>query len=260
MLYTLMLPDDGRIVVDNIDAVADPQGARFALGVLPDQSGLYPRLTAREHIEYFGELQGITGADLRSRTDHLLKMLDMSGSFWPNIFAKFQPCSLGHTFAGGASFGSPFGAPASTHFTMVSISLSESERSFSNSVMPTVLSMCQGGICRVETRLRIDLAHGRDSSNETSDIGAIESGRWQASHLFWKIGAISFVKVGDCAAAAAGSARRLSTPNEVAIRLISRSPSRNPRPETIGANCSGRQPDTQMAAESRILWKLWPTT
>ncbi len=50
----------------------------FALGVLPDQSGLYPRLTAREHIEYFGELQGITGADLRSRTDHLLKMLDMT--------------------------------------------------------------------------------------------------------------------------------------------------------------------------------------
>ena len=49
-----------------------------ALGVLPDQSGLYPRLTAREHIEYFGELQGITGADLRSRTDHLLKMLDMT--------------------------------------------------------------------------------------------------------------------------------------------------------------------------------------
>jgi sodium transport system ATP-binding protein len=78
MLYTLMLPDEGQILVDGIDAVADPQGARFALGVLPDQSGLYPRLTAREHIEYFGELQGVTGADLRSRTDHLLKMLDMT--------------------------------------------------------------------------------------------------------------------------------------------------------------------------------------
>jgi sodium transport system ATP-binding protein len=78
MLYTLMLPDEGQIVVDGIDAVADAQGARFALGVLPDQSGLYPRLTAREHIEYFGELQGVTGADLRSRTDHLLKMLDMT--------------------------------------------------------------------------------------------------------------------------------------------------------------------------------------
>jgi len=78
MLYTLMRPDDGRILVDGIDPVADPQGARCRLGVLPDQSGLYPRLTAREHIRYFGELQGITGADLANRTEHLLTMLDMT--------------------------------------------------------------------------------------------------------------------------------------------------------------------------------------
>ncbi len=78
MLYTLMRPDEGRIFIDDVDAVADPQGARLRLGVLPDQSGLYPRLTAREHIAYFGELQGITGGDLRSRTEHLLKLLDMT--------------------------------------------------------------------------------------------------------------------------------------------------------------------------------------
>ena len=78
MLYTLMRPDQGDIIIDGINAVADPQGARFALGVLPDLSGLYPRLTAREHIEYFGQLQGIVGSDLRSRTDQLLTMLDMT--------------------------------------------------------------------------------------------------------------------------------------------------------------------------------------
>jgi sodium transport system ATP-binding protein len=78
MLYTLMRSDEGKILVDDVDAGVDPQGARLRLGVLPDQSGLYPRLTAREHIHYFGELQGITGVDLRTRTDHLLKMLDMT--------------------------------------------------------------------------------------------------------------------------------------------------------------------------------------
>jgi sodium transport system ATP-binding protein len=78
MLYTLMRPDEGRILVDDVDAVADPEGARMRLGVLPDQSGLYPRLTAREHIHYFGELQGITGRDLETRTADLLKMLDMT--------------------------------------------------------------------------------------------------------------------------------------------------------------------------------------
>jgi sodium transport system ATP-binding protein len=78
MLYTLMRPDEGRIFVDDVDAVADPAGARQRLGVLPDQSGLYPRLTAREHIHYFGELQGISGRDLETRTADLLKMLDMT--------------------------------------------------------------------------------------------------------------------------------------------------------------------------------------
>jgi sodium transport system ATP-binding protein len=78
MLYTLMRPDEGSIYVDDVEAVADPEGARLRLGVLPDQSGLYPRLTAREHIHYFGALQGILGKDLEDRTDHLLKMLDMT--------------------------------------------------------------------------------------------------------------------------------------------------------------------------------------
>src|SRR4029434_775082 len=145
---------------------------------------------------------------------HGMDLMTMSGSVWPYILAKFQPCSFGHTLAAGMSFGSPFGAPASTHFTIVSISLSESDRSFSNSVMPTVLSMCQGGIAGAATRPLIARAQGLASSTETSDIAAMESGRWQASHLFWKIGAMSLVKVGDCAAAATGTARTANSPRD----------------------------------------------
>lgn len=78
MLYTLMRPDAGRIQIDDVDAIADPESARARLGVLPDQSGLYPRLSAREHIHYFGALQGIMGRDLAARTDQLLEMLDMT--------------------------------------------------------------------------------------------------------------------------------------------------------------------------------------
>ncbi|MGE0462440.1 MAG: ATP-binding cassette domain-containing protein [Vicinamibacterales bacterium] len=77
MLYGLMRPDEGRIHVDDVDAVANPQGAQARLGVLPDASGLYPRLTAREHIQYFGELQGVSGRALVERTDALLGLLDM---------------------------------------------------------------------------------------------------------------------------------------------------------------------------------------
>src|SRR5215207_9840932 len=59
---------------------------------------------------------------------HGIDLITRSGSVLPNILAKFQPCSLGQTFAGGMSFKSPFGAPASTHLVIRSISASESDR------------------------------------------------------------------------------------------------------------------------------------
>jgi sodium transport system ATP-binding protein len=79
MLYAVMRPDDGSIQVDEIDAIESPQDAQTRLGVLPDGFGLYPRLTAREHIEYFGELHGITGAPLQKRAAELIDLLDMGG-------------------------------------------------------------------------------------------------------------------------------------------------------------------------------------
>jgi sodium transport system ATP-binding protein len=78
MLYGVMRPDAGQIAIDAVDAVAAPQQAQGRLGVLPDGFGLYPRLTAREHIRYFGELHGISGERLRERTEELLQLLDMA--------------------------------------------------------------------------------------------------------------------------------------------------------------------------------------
>ena len=77
MLYALMRPDEGTISVDGIDAVAEPQKAQSHLGVLPDVSGLYPRLTAREHILYYGQLHGLAGDVLKQRMEHLIELLDM---------------------------------------------------------------------------------------------------------------------------------------------------------------------------------------
>src|SRR5688500_9641825 len=93
------------------------------------------------------------------------------------------------------SAGLPSGAPVSTHREMVSICSSLSELSLAKCLMPTVLSMSHGGICRLTTRALIARAHGRVSSYVTSDIGAIESARWQAWHLSWRIGATSLAKV-----------------------------------------------------------------
>jgi len=77
MLYTLMNPDQGQVLVDGVDAARDPLAVRRALGVLPDARGLYKRLTARENIDYFARLHGVPEAELDRRRDALVKALEM---------------------------------------------------------------------------------------------------------------------------------------------------------------------------------------
>jgi sodium transport system ATP-binding protein len=59
MLATLMIPDSGNARVDGKTSCASATGVRRRIGVLSDARGIYPRLTARENIRYFGALQGL---------------------------------------------------------------------------------------------------------------------------------------------------------------------------------------------------------
>ena len=77
MLYGLMRPDAGIIRVDGIDVASDLLRAQGRIGVLPDAHGLYPRLTAVEHIRYYGRLHGMSETALQERVDSLVELLDM---------------------------------------------------------------------------------------------------------------------------------------------------------------------------------------
>jgi len=77
MLSSLVEPDAGRALVDGIDVRQQPREALRRLGMLPDSRGLYPRLTAREHLAYFGGLHGMPKAALEQRTGELAELLDM---------------------------------------------------------------------------------------------------------------------------------------------------------------------------------------
>ncbi len=77
MLYTLMQPDHGQVLVDGVDVAADTLATRRSLGVLPDARGLYKRLTARENIEYYAQLQGMASAAATQRIEQLIATLDM---------------------------------------------------------------------------------------------------------------------------------------------------------------------------------------
>ena len=77
MLYTLMTPETGRVLVDGVDVAAEPNRVRRSLGVLPDARGVYKRLTARENIAYFGELHGMPANLIAQRTAKLATALQM---------------------------------------------------------------------------------------------------------------------------------------------------------------------------------------
>ena len=76
-LYGLVQPNGGRMWIDDIEVGRDPLGAQGRIGVLPDSRGLYPRLSAREHLRYFGQLQGLGGGTLEARIEELIESLDM---------------------------------------------------------------------------------------------------------------------------------------------------------------------------------------
>ena len=78
IVYGLLVADEGTAKVDGIDVAQNRMAAQSQLGVLPDVRGLYPRLTAREHIRYFGRLHGASGKALETDIEELVARLGMA--------------------------------------------------------------------------------------------------------------------------------------------------------------------------------------
>ncbi len=77
MLYSLLPPDAGEILIDGLDPTRDAMEIKRTLGVVPDNRGLYSRLTARENISYYGELHGLSRQQISERIRELVETLDM---------------------------------------------------------------------------------------------------------------------------------------------------------------------------------------
>jgi sodium transport system ATP-binding protein len=77
MLYSLLPPDEGEIRIDGLDPTTDAMEIKRTLGVVPDGRGLYNRMTARENIEYFGELHGMSRSLMAERISELTHTLGM---------------------------------------------------------------------------------------------------------------------------------------------------------------------------------------
>ncbi|HVE51576.1 MAG TPA: ATP-binding cassette domain-containing protein [Casimicrobiaceae bacterium] len=77
VLATLIAADSGHAHIDELDVVRDRFAVRRRIGVLSDARGLYPRLTARENIRYYGALHGLSGKLLDERIDALIGVLGL---------------------------------------------------------------------------------------------------------------------------------------------------------------------------------------
>ncbi len=77
MLAGLIKPDGGEMRVDGLDVRTQGQLTLQRMGLLSDARGLYPRLTARENIAYYGRLQGLSADAAVARADALAELLDM---------------------------------------------------------------------------------------------------------------------------------------------------------------------------------------
>ena len=77
ILAGLLRPDAGQVRVDGIDVATDRAAALTRIGVLSDARGLYPRLTARENIVYYGRLHGMSEPAAQARAQELARTLQM---------------------------------------------------------------------------------------------------------------------------------------------------------------------------------------
>lgn len=76
-LVGLLGRDRGSVSIDGIDPSVDPMSARRNVGLLTDQFGLYERLSTREYLRYFGQINGMSAAAIARRTEEVTDLLGL---------------------------------------------------------------------------------------------------------------------------------------------------------------------------------------
>jgi len=78
IVAALLQPDSGQVRINGVDPHAHPQKARRHLGVAPQETGVYPVLSARDNLRFFGSLAGLGKGDLRRRIEEVAKAFELS--------------------------------------------------------------------------------------------------------------------------------------------------------------------------------------
>ncbi|HEU4857649.1 MAG TPA: ABC transporter ATP-binding protein [Rhodanobacteraceae bacterium] len=77
-IATLQDPDTGTIKLDEMDLLADKQATRRLLGYLPQEFGVYPKVSAEAMLEHFAVLKGVTvKSERRELVESLLRQVNL---------------------------------------------------------------------------------------------------------------------------------------------------------------------------------------
>jgi ABC-2 type transport system ATP-binding protein len=77
MISGLLAPSAGEAKIGGFSITRQPMQAKQLLGVVPQEIALYPTLTARQNLEFFGRMYGMSGRDLASSVDEVLDFTDL---------------------------------------------------------------------------------------------------------------------------------------------------------------------------------------
>lgn len=77
MLSTLLRPSSGEVVVNGRSLLTDPQAAKQAIGVVPQEIALYDALSARQNLHFWGRMYGMGGGALKERVEEVLTQVDL---------------------------------------------------------------------------------------------------------------------------------------------------------------------------------------
>jgi len=77
ILCGLLTCDAGEVRIHGLDMKQKPIAVKQRIGVVPEESNLYPELTCWRNLEYLGELYGLSRAARRKRVNDLLETFDL---------------------------------------------------------------------------------------------------------------------------------------------------------------------------------------
>ena len=78
MITGLLEPTSGHITVDGLDLQSDTNAVKAKLGLVPQELALYPTLSARDNLDFFGSIYGLGGKDLQARVEAMLEMVQLT--------------------------------------------------------------------------------------------------------------------------------------------------------------------------------------